>query len=135
MTVILRFHCTKTMSGMPNLRKNPSSTDLYRLFQSMIYGRIYRFVLTRFGYYPPPPPPLHFRDRGILREKTISGRIYGFSRTEFGYYPPPPDFRLDWATLPCTKCCRLDKRYTDHTLPCVADTHHPTSRCLNCTHA
>ena len=43
---------------MPNLRKNPFSTDFYRLFQStdktMIYGRICGFFLTRFGHYPPP---------------------------------------------------------------------------------
>ena len=47
------------MSGMPNLRKNPFSTDFYRLFEStektLIYGRIYRFFLTLLGYYPPPP--------------------------------------------------------------------------------
>ena len=54
-----------------------------------IYGRIYGFVLTRFGYSTPlPPPPLHFRDCGILRKKKIFGRIYGFFRTEVGYYPP-----------------------------------------------
>ena len=45
-------------AGMPNLRKNLFSTDFYRLFQSMdkeiIYGRIYGFLLTRFGHYPPP---------------------------------------------------------------------------------
>ena len=48
-------------TGMPNLRKNPFSTRFYHLFRStdkkMIYGRIYRFFLTRFGYYPPPPTP------------------------------------------------------------------------------
>ena len=49
----------------------------------MIYGRIYGFVHTRFGYYP---PPLHFRGRGILREKKIFWRIYGFFRNEFGYF-------------------------------------------------
>ena len=46
-------------AGMPNLRKNLFSTDFYRLFQSMdkeiIYGRIYGFLLTRFGHYPPSP--------------------------------------------------------------------------------
>ena len=79
------------IAGMPNQRKNPFSTDFYRLFQStdkkMIYGRIYGFFLTRFGYYP--KPPLHFRDGGIVRKNPIFGRMYGFFRTEFGYYPPP----------------------------------------------
>ena len=38
------------LSGMPNVRKNPFSTDFYHLFQStdkqMIYGRIYGFFLN-----------------------------------------------------------------------------------------
>ena len=71
-----------TNAGMPNLRKNPFSTDFYRLFQStdkqMIYGRIYGFFLTRG-----------------TEKKPIFGRIYGFFRTEFGYYPPPPPPTLD----------------------------------------
>ena len=40
----------KIFPGMPNLRKNPFSTDLYHLFQStdkqMIYWRIYGFFLN-----------------------------------------------------------------------------------------
>ena len=76
-----------SFAGMLNLRKNLFSTDFDCLFQSTeffcIYGRIYGFFLTRFGYYP---PPLHFRDRG---------RTYRFFHAEFGYYPlPPPDLRL-----------------------------------------
>ena len=86
---------------MPNLRKNRLSMDFYGLFQStdkqMIYGRIYGFFLTRFGYYPlSPRPPLHFRNsRYSTDKKTIFGQIYGFFRTEFGYYPPPPPPTLD----------------------------------------
>ena len=40
----------KIFPGMPNLRRNPFSMDLYHLFQStdkqMMYGRIYGFFLN-----------------------------------------------------------------------------------------
>ena len=65
--------------------------------QKLIFGRIYGFFLTRFGYYP-PPPPLHFRVRGFYEKKKIFGRIYIFFRTEFGYYTTPPQ-TLDFLEL------------------------------------
>ena len=71
--------------GMPNLR-----IFIACLFQSTdkkkIYGRIYRFFLTWFGYYP---------------------RIYGFFRTEFGYYPPPSP-TLDSAPSEPLRLCRVN---------------------------
>ena len=48
----------------------------------MIYGRIYGFFLTRFGYYY----SLHFRDCGILR-----GRKRFFDESaDLATTPPPP---------------------------------------------
>ena len=66
---------------MPNLLKNPFSTDFYRLFQStdkkMIYGRIYGFCLTWFGYCPPPHIALS-RSRYSTRGKRFLDQFSDF---------------------------------------------------------
>ena len=76
-TVFL-LHFYIASSGMPNLRKNPFSTDFYRLLQSTdqnnIYGRIYGF-----------------RDRGILREKNrFLDESTDFFVLSPATKPPPP---------------------------------------------
>ena len=44
------------LQGCPNLRTNPSSTDLYHFFQSTVKNIFMdESFLTRFGYSPPPP--------------------------------------------------------------------------------
>ena len=81
-------------AGMPNLRKNPFSTDLYCLFQStdktMIYGRIYGFFLLG-----PATTPPHCTSRS--RYSTGKKRFFDES-TDF--------FMLSSATMP-----PLDSRY------------------------
>ena len=77
---------------MPNVRTNPFSMDCYHLFQStdkkMIYGQIYGFFLTRFGYYRPPPlTTLHFLSRLVVCRAFSRLAVFRARRVNFfGYY-------------------------------------------------
>ena len=79
----------QTHSGMPNLRKNPFSTDFYHLFQSTD-KKLFMAESTDFfllgSATTPPPPTLDSRD--FAPREPIRLRRVNF----LGYYPKSQDF-------------------------------------------